>query len=231
MDELTLVQRLAVWAIPVLFAITLHEVAHGWVANRLGDPTAKMMGRLTLNPIKHIDPVGTILVPGVLLVIGSVIFGWARPVPVTWQNLKHQRRDMALVSAAGPFANLLMAIFWAMVIRIGLLIGDGSDGIALFLIYTGMAGVFINTMLGLLNLLPLPPLDGGRVMTALLPGPLSWKFSRLEPYGMFILLGLLFTGILGKILWPVLMVILVLMASLAGLTEETMSYLLVTLLR
>ena len=202
MDELSLMQRIAVWSLPVIFAITVHEVAHGWVAKQLGDPTAMMMGRLTLNPIKHIDPIGTIVVPLVLLMLGGFIFGWAKPVPVTWENLRKPKRDMALVAIAGPAANLIMAILWALVIKISLMVSGTMDWLAAPLLAMGQAGILINVILMVLNLLPLPPLDGGRVATGLLPGPLSYKFSRIEPYGFFILLGLLATGLLGKILWP-----------------------------
>jgi len=198
-----MIQRFAIWALPVLFAITVHEVAHGWVARRLGDPTAMMLGRLTLNPIKHIDPVGTILVPGLLLFLGGFIFGWAKPVPVTWENLRNPKRDMAIVAAAGPLANFVMAIGWTVVMRIAAAIGGGGlSWAAVPLFYMGIAGVTINLVLMVLNLLPLPPLDGGRVVTGLLPGPLAYKFSRLEPYGLFILVGLMITGVLGYILGP-----------------------------
>lgn len=200
MLELNLMQRIAVWALPVLFAITVHEVAHGWVARRLGDPTAMMMGRLTLNPIRHIDPVGTLLIPGVLLLLGGFVFGWAKPVPVTWENLRNPKRDMALVAAAGPIANLIMALMWALVMKVGVVFSGALDWIAIPMIYMGGAGITINIVLMVLNLLPLPPLDGGRVVTGLLPGPLAWKFSRIEPYGFFILLGLLATGALAYIL-------------------------------
>ncbi len=200
MLELNVMQRIAVWALPVLFAITVHEVAHGWVARRLGDPTAMMMGRLTLNPIKHIDPVGTLLIPGVLLLLGGFVFGWAKPVPVTWENLRSPKRDMALVAAAGPMANFVMALIWALVMKVGVLFSGSLDWIAIPLIYMGGAGISINIILMVLNLLPLPPLDGGRVVTGLLPGHLAWKFSRIEPYGFFILLALLATGALAYIL-------------------------------
>lgn len=229
MEELSLLQRVAVWVIPVLFAITVHETAHGWMALRLGDPTAKMLGRLTLNPIKHIDPVGTVIVPGVLLFLGGFLFGWAKPVPVTWENLRRPRQDMAWVAAAGPLSNLLMALIWAMVIRLGLLVG--SEGAAVFLIYTGVAGLFINTILMLLNLLPLPPLDGGRVASALLPPRLAWRYAQLEPYGLPILLVLLITGLLGKILWPLITLVLLGFSFVAGLEETTFQYLLYTLLK
>ena len=167
-------QQVAVWLVPVLLAITVHEVAHGWVAMKLGDRTAQMMGRLTLNPFKHIDPVGTVLVPLVLLLLpGGFIFGWAKPVPVTWQNLRHPKTDMALVAIAGPMVNLFMAILWAIVLKAGLLMGVQTGSPGMFLVAVGMAGIFINTILMMLNLLPLPPLDGGRVLVGLLPGPLA----------------------------------------------------------
>ena len=175
MPELILVQKIAVWIPPVLLGITVHEVAHGWVASKLGDTTAKMMGRLTLNPLKHVDPVGTILIPGLLLLLQSgFIFGYAKPVPINWRNLHQPKRDMAIVAGAGPAANLLMAMAWALLVRAGLLMGE--TGMAL--VYMGVAGIFINTVLMVLNLLPLPPLDGGRVMTSLLPG--SWHTSSVE---------------------------------------------------
>ena len=193
-------QRVAIWALPVLFAVTVHEVAHGWMARRLGDPTAMMLGRLTINPVKHIDPVGTLLVPGLMLMMTGFVFGWAKPVPVTWQNLKHPRRDMVLVALAGPMANLLMMIGWLLVTKLSMVVGGSMPSLAYPLLYMGIAGVIINAILMLLNMLPLPPLDGGRVVTGLLPGPLAWKFSRIEPYGLIILLVLLFTGGLGQAL-------------------------------
>jgi len=217
MMELSLIQKIAVWSLPVLFAITVHEVAHGWVARRLGDPTAFMMGRLTLNPLKHIDLVGTVVVPLVLLLLGGFIFGWAKPVPVTWKNLRKPRRDMALVALAGPAANLLMTIGWGIVAKIGYLIAADMPFAGQPMIYMGSAGILINIILMVLNLLPLPPLDGGRVMTGILPGPLAYKFSLLEPYGFFILLGLLATGILGDILSPVVQAVLHLLYSVLSL--------------
>lgn len=204
MEELTLLQRIAVWTVPVIFAITVHEVAHGWIARRLGDPTALMLGRLTLNPVKHIDPVGTLLVPGLLLLFSPFIFGWAKPVPVTSENLRHPKRDMALVALAGPVANLLMAILWACVIKVAATLGGQGGVAAEFIIYVGIAGITINLILMVLNLLPIPPLDGGRVLSGLLPGPWSWRLDRLEPYGFPILLVLMFSGLLGQILTPLL---------------------------
>lgn len=230
MEELNLLQRVAVWAIPVLFAITIHETAHGWMALRLGDPTAKMLGRLTLNPIKHIDPIGTILVPGVLLMVGGFLFGWAKPVPITWENLRRPKHDMAWVAAAGPLSNLLMALFWAMLARLGLALGGFSEGVALFLIYVGVAGLFVNTILMLLNLLPLPPLDGSRVVSALLPPRLAYRYEQIEPWGLPILLVLLVTGMLGKILWPLITTTLLGLAAVAGMKAETFQYVLYTLL-
>ena len=230
MDELSLLQRVAVWVLPVLFAITVHETAHGWMALRLGDPTAKMLGRLTLNPVKHIDPLGTVLIPGLLLMFSNFLFGWAKPVPITAQNLRRPRTDMAWVAIAGPLSNLLMAIFWLLVTRLGLAIGNASEDVAVFLIYSGVAGLFVNTLLMVLNLLPLLPLDGGRVVSALLPGRLAWRYDKLEPFGLIILMGLLLTGILAKILWPLITATLVLLAPIGGLNEESLGFLLYTLL-
>ena len=195
-------QRIAVWTLPVVFAITVHEVAHGWVAQRFGDPTARLLGRLTLNPVKHIDPVGTLLVPGLLLMMGGFIFGWAKPVPVAWENLRNPRRDMAIVAPAGPMANLLMAILWALLMKVGLLFSGQLDMLARPLVYMGAAGIAINVMLMVLNLLPLPPLDGGRIMAGLLPDRLAHAYNRIEPFGFFILLGLLISGVLGYIMKP-----------------------------
>lgn len=218
MSELNLVQKIVVWALPILFAITVHEVAHGWVARRLGDPTAFMMGRLTLNPLRHIDPVGTVLVPLIFLLLpGNFIFGWAKPVPVTWENLRKPKRDMALVALAGPTSNLLMAIGWGLAAKLGYLLAGQFPFAGLPMIYMGSAGILINVILMVLNLLPLPPLDGGRVVAGILPGPLAYKYSRIEPYGFVILLLLLFTGLLGSLLWPVVQGIMQLLYSVLAL--------------
>ncbi len=197
---LSLPQTIAVSILPLLFAIVIHEVAHGWAAYKLGDPTAKMLGRLTLNPIKHIDPIGTILVPGMLLLLGGFIFGWAKPVPVTWQNLKKPRRDMALVAFAGPAANFLMAIFWGLMVKLGMMLGNDMSWLGTPLTLMGIVGITFNLILMVLNLLPILPLDGGRIVESLLPRTLSSKFSRLEPYGFFILLALIISGYLSVIL-------------------------------
>lgn len=203
MDELNAVQRLAIWALPVLFAITVHEVAHGWVARHFGDPTAMLLGRLTLNPIKHIDPVGTLLVPGLLLLMGGFLFGWAKPVPVDFGNLRNPKRDMALVALAGPMANLVMALFWALMMKMGIaLSAAGSTWIGHPLFLMGGAGITINLILMLLNLLPLPPLDGSKVLSGIIPDRWAEQLNRIEPFGFIILLGLLVTNILGAILGP-----------------------------
>ncbi|MFP5306530.1 MAG: site-2 protease family protein [Gammaproteobacteria bacterium] len=200
--DLTLVQQIAIWALPVLFAITVHEASHGYVARAFGDPTADSQGRLTLNPLRHIDPVGTVIVPILLLVLGGFLFGWAKPVPVDMRRLRHPRRDMAIVAVAGPLSNLAMAIGWGLLLKLTL--GAGSEGIWLGLRYMAVAGILINVVLMVLNLLPLPPLDGGRVLTGLVPETLARRVDRIEPYGFLILVALLATGLLGRILeWPV----------------------------
>ncbi len=225
MDQFNLIQKIIIWALPVIFAITVHEVAHGWVAMKLGDRTAQMMGRLTLNPIKHIDPIGTILIPGLLLMMGGFMFGWAKPVPVTFQNLNHPKKDMAWVAIAGPAANFIMAIIWALVAKLGLTILSSGIAMGEPMLYMGVAGVLINTMLMVLNLLPLPPLDGGRILVSWLPGPLAWQVSRIEPYGFFILVGLIYFGILSMILWPFIELFLNLLAASFGLPVQIFSIL------
>ncbi len=216
MENLSTIQLIAVSIIPVLFAITLHEVAHGWMAYRLGDPTAKMLGRLTINPLKHIDPFGTVLLPLIFIMTMGFAFGYARPVPVTERNLRNPRRDMAWVAVAGPASNLLMAVIWMLIGSLGFaLLNAGWDG-ARFLIYSGAIGGLINTLLMVLNLIPIPPLDGSRVVSSLLPGPLAWKFSRLEPYGMFIVIALFLTGIWSKVFMPLVVAIYTLLASVVG---------------
>ncbi|WP_417535445.1 site-2 protease family protein [Methylophaga sp.] len=225
MFEFSLVQKIIIWAIPVLFAITVHEVAHGWVALKLGDRTAQMLGRLTLNPFKHIDPIGTVLVPGLLLLLGGFVFGWAKPVPVSYQNLRQPKRDMAWVAAAGPAANFIMAVIWAIVAKLGLMLIHADISLGQPMMFMGVAGVLINTMLMMLNLLPIPPLDGSRVLSSWLPGPVAYKFSRIEPYGFFILLGLLYFGILSLILWPLVSAMLNLLVMVFGLPAQIFSIL------
>jgi Zn-dependent protease len=184
---------LAVNAIPFLLAITLHEAAHGYAARVFGDRTAEMLGRITLNPIKHIDWIGTVAIPALTLMIGGFFFGWAKPVPVNFNNLRNPKTDMIWVAAAGPAANLVMAIGWALIYKFV----DNTTVAAI-----ARAGMAWNIGLMVLNLLPILPLDGGRIVAGLLPGPLSYKFSRLEPYGLFIVLGLAVAGVLSVILSP-----------------------------
>jgi Zn-dependent protease len=191
MQQLSLLQILAVAAIPVLFAITVHEVAHGWVARHFGDRTAEMLGRLTLNPVKHIDPLGTLIVPALALMTTGFLFGWAKPVPVAMRNLRNPRRDMVLVAAAGPAVNIVMALFWALFIK--LVIALGLEGMtAQFFLTMGQIGVFINVILAVFNMLPIPPLDGGRVMSGLLPPRASTRLDSIEPYGLIIVLAFIF---------------------------------------
>ena len=214
----SLIQTLAIYAVPVLLAITLHEAAHGYVARHFGDPTAYLAGRISLNPLRHVDPVGTILVPGAILVASKLIggsamlFGWAKPVPVDFSRLRHPKQDMLWVAAAGPGTNLLMAVGWAALLKITTTMEPGLLGA--FLAGNARAGIEINAVLMLLNLLPIPPLDGGRIAVSLLPHRLAWQFSRLEPYGLAILLVLLFTDILGRILGPLLSVFFRLLDSI-----------------
>jgi len=215
MEELTLIQKIVVWVVPVIFAITVHEVAHGWVAKQYGDKTAWMLGRLTLNPIKHIDPIGTILVPGLMLAFTGFVFGWAKPVPVNIRNLRNPKHDMAIVALAGPVANFLMALGWAIFIRIALLINMAEFTVPM--IYVGIAGIMINLVLGLLNLLPIPPLDGSRILSWALPGRWGYYYNQFEQYGFYLLVILLMTNSLGIILGYPLGIARAFFFSLAGL--------------
>ncbi len=198
MDELTLIQKIVVWVVPVIFAITVHEVAHGWVAKQYGDNTAWMLGRLTFNPLKHIDPVGTIIVPGLMLAFTGFVFGWAKPVPVNPRNLRNPKHDMAIVALAGPVANILMATGWALFARVGIIINIPE--ISMPMIYVGIAGIMINLVLALLNLLPIPPLDGSRILSWALPGRWGVYYNQFEQYGFYLLVILLMTDALGVIL-------------------------------
>lgn len=218
LPELNLMQSIAVWLLPILFAITVHEVAHGWVAKRCGDNTAWILGRLTLNPIKHIDPVGTILIPAILLIASSgFIFGWAKPVPVNIRNLRNPKRDIALVAIAGPLSNLIMAIAWAMVARIGVSIEN--EAVSLPLIYMGIAGISINLVLALVNLIPIPPLDGSRVVAGILPSRWAWYYHKIERFGFVILIILLTTGGLTYILGYPLYALQNMFFEIAGLSN------------
>ena len=216
MNDLSLIQRIVVWILPVVFAITVHEVAHGWIAKKQGDPTASKLGRLTLNPIKHIDLLGTIIIPGLLLLSSTgFIFGWAKPVPVDARNFKNPRKSMALVALAGPVANLLMAIGWALIARVGVMIE--LEAISLPLIYTGIAGISINLILALINMIPIPPLDGSRIVTGILPSKWAWQYNRFERFGFMFLLVLLWSGGLSYILGYPMFVAQKLFFSLAGI--------------
>lgn len=203
-----LIQTIAIYALPVIFAITLHEAAHGYVARHFGDMTAFAEGRISLNPLRHVDPVGTVAVPlailaaSSLLPTGGFLFGWAKPVPVNYSALRHPKRDMLWVAAAGPAANLVMALFWAMLLKLALVLP--ANDYSLPMTRMGEAGVYVNLGLMLLNLLPIPPLDGGRIAVSLLPHRLAWNFSRVEPFGFLILLVLLLTNLLTAILSPML---------------------------
>ena len=182
-------QTLLIYIIPLLFAITLHEAAHGWVASKLGDHTARMMGRVTLDPTKHIDPIGTIAIPLVLLLSSSgFIFGWAKPVPINFNALRNGKNGMIWVALAGPGANIFMAICWLFVMIIAINMNMAT------LIEMGRIGILVNCVLAVFNLLPIPPLDGSRVISALLPNRLAYQYNQLEQYGLYILLGLMFLG-------------------------------------
>ncbi|MBC7803253.1 MAG: site-2 protease family protein [Candidatus Parcubacteria bacterium] len=208
MDVSQLVQTIAIYALPVLFAITLHEAAHGYVARHFGDMTAYAQGRVSLNPVRHIDPVGTIIVPLAILALTKLagasgfLFGWAKPVPVNYSALRRPRQHMMLVAAAGPASNLAMAIAWAALYKLALAFPPGDYATPLQLM--GIAGVEVNVVLMLLNLLPILPLDGGRIVAGLLPARMSWQYAKLEPWGFPILLLLMFTGYLGVILGPMI---------------------------
>ncbi len=201
--ELNVIQKIVVFALPVLFAITLHEAAHGYVARHFGDMTAYAAGRISLNPLRHIDFVGTIIVPLVSLLLADILFGWAKPVPVNFSNLRHPKQDMLWVAAAGPISNLIMAVGWAFAYKLGVGLAL-SNPAAAWLILVGACGIFVNVIFMVLNLLPLPPLDGGRIAVSLLPHGLARQFAQVERYGFIILIALLFTGLLGLILWPMI---------------------------
>ena len=217
---MNVVQVIAIYAIPVILAITLHEASHGYVALRFGDTTAFAAGRVSLNPIRHIDPVGTVIFPLVLLAIAkllggsALLFGWAKPVPVNFANLRRPKRDMLWVAAAGPLSNVVMALLWALLLKLGISMPGSYFGLPLALM--GAAGVFINIIFTVLNLLPLPPLDGGRMLVSLLPHRLARGVSRIEPYGFAILLVLLVSGALSFVLWPLIEVSMRLVAAAFG---------------
>ncbi|HEX5363574.1 MAG TPA: site-2 protease family protein [Gallionella sp.] len=215
MDIAHFVQLVSLAAIPVLFAITLHEAAHGYVARHFGDTTAYQQGRISLNPVRHIDPVGTILLPLLTLLFGGIMFGWAKPVPVNFSALRRPKQDMLWVALAGPASNLVMALGWALIFKLTWLFPGNYFAEPLL----GMAeiGIKINVVLMVLNLLPLPPLDGGRVAVSLLPYRQAVQLSRIEPYGMFILIFMAVTPVLGKILSPLVGLVYKLISMLFGI--------------
>ena len=196
------IQKITIYAIPLIFAITLHEAAHAFAARYFGDATAYMMGRMTLNPFKHIDPVWTILVPILTLLFTPLVFGAAKPVPVNFGALRNPKRDMIWVAAAGPLANLAMMVIWAVAGKIAISLPEA--GPTIFLALMAEAGILVNAMLMVFNLFPLLPLDGGRIMVGLLPNRLAYAYARTEPYGMFILIALMLSGILGRFIWPLI---------------------------
>ena len=197
-----MIQTIAIAALPVTLAITLHEAAHGYAARHFGDPTAWQEGRITANPLKHIDPIGTILVPIASLWAGGILFGWAKPVPVNFGRLRHPKRDMLWVAAAGPGANLAMLLFWATAMKMVLLLP--VNFFSLPMAEMARIGMLVNLVLMVLNLFPLPPLDGGRIAVSLLPSQAAWRFAQIERFGFPILLLLLFTGVLSWLLTPVM---------------------------
>ncbi len=196
--------KIVISAIPILLAITVHEASHGYAAKYFGDLTAERMGRISLNPFKHIDPVGTILLPALTLFFGGVLFGWAKPVPVNFGNLRNPKKDMLWVAAAGPVSNFVMAVLWSLLL--GTIKYELSRGVYSpsfpFLLQMSFVGVTINVVLMVLNLLPMPPLDGGRIAVSLLPNNLAFKLAQVEKYGFAILIALMFTGVLNKIIGP-----------------------------
>ncbi len=211
--ELSLIQKIAIYALPVLFAITVHEAAHGYAAKYFGDMTAYKAGRISLNPIRHIDLFGTIILPALTLALGGILFGWAKPVPVDFSRLRNPKKDMLWVAAAGPASNFVMAIIWVFVFKFSM---SAPESIAYPLAMMAKAGISINIVLMVLNLLPLPPLDGGRIAVSLLPMQYAMKFAQLERYGFIILIALMFSGVLSQILNPLINVVYALIYSLFG---------------
>lgn len=210
-----LIQTIALAAIPVLFAITLHEAAHGYVARHFGDMTAWQLGRISLNPLRHIDPVGTILLPLLTLWMGGILFGWAKPVPVNFAHLRSPKKDMLWVALAGPASNIFMSFCWALFAKIALAFPENYYSAPL--LEMAMIGIKINVVLAMLNLLPLPPLDGGRIAISMLPHRQAYQLAKIEPYGMFILIFLAVTPVLWWILSPLMNIMYAVIQSIFGL--------------
>jgi Zn-dependent protease len=215
-DVAQFLRLVAVGLIPVLLAIALHEAAHGFAAARLGDPTAERLGRVTANPFKHVDALGTVIVPLLLLATTGTPFGWAKPVPVNLRNLRDPKRGMVVVAAAGPGANLLMAVGWMLLLVLGEGLGGALGGAGAFVVAMSQFGIQFNVLLAVFNLLPLPPLDGGRVLRGLLPEPLGRLLDRVEPWGLILVFALLYFGVLNRVLFPVIQRVTGLLFSLAG---------------
>ena len=215
MDVAATIQLLSAAVIPVLFAITLHEVSHGWAARRFGDRTAELLGRLTLNPVRHIDPVGSVAVPLVLAFLNLPPFGWAKPVPVNPRNLRKPKQHMVLVAAAGPASNFAMALFWAIGFAVVLHVPMAGLGVRQFLLSMTQIGIYFNVLLAIFDLMPIPPLDGGRVLRGLVPEALGRKLDAVEPYGLIIVMGLLALGVLGQVVAPLVKLVTALFLSIA----------------
>lgn len=207
MEQLNIAQKILVWGIPILFAITVHEAAHGYVARIFGDYTAQKLGRVTMNPIKHIDLMGTIVIPLVMLISTNFIFGWAKPVPVNPNNLKNPKKHMAIVAAAGPLSNLLMAILWVFLLKMSVWLVQNDFRSGIPFIYMGQAGILINLVLMVLNLLPIPPLDGSKILMAFLPTRINEYLNRNSLIGLLLIVGLLVTGVLAKIMLPIIAIL------------------------
>lgn len=211
-DVAQFLRLVAIGLVPGLLAIALHEAAHGFAAARLGDPTAERLGRVTANPFRHVDPLGTVIVPLLLLATTGTPFGWAKPVPVNLRNLRDPKGGMVLVAAAGPAANLLMAVGWVLVTALGPALGGARE----FVLAMSQFGIQFNVLLAVFNLLPVPPLDGGRVLRGLVPEPLGRLLDRVEPWGLILVFALLYFGLINRVLFPVIQRVTGLLFSLAG---------------
>lgn len=204
MENFNLVEKILIWAIPIIFAITLHEAAHGYVAYKYGDDTAKKLGRISINPLKHVDIVGTFIVPIIMIVSTNFIFGWAKPVPVDARKLKKPKQNMAVVALAGPLSNFLMAIFWVLLLKVAIIAAKDEMTGALVLAFMCQAGILINIVLMVLNILPIPPLDGSKILAAFLPPPIDRYFHQASLVGLILVVALLVSGLLGKIMFPMI---------------------------